>query len=124
MPNGRSGGFVIKTADLKELVKTVSDTAVVGKMVVHPLPRETVPNVPPTIRAGNAAEVTRFFEECPHDRVAVEEQDNKFYIIHLSNEPKLLWLLIGSESPIFPELRQRHAQWATDHPGWKGWVAF
>jgi len=124
MPNGRSGGFVIKTADLKELVKTVSDAAVVGKMVVHPLPHESVSNVPPTIRAGNAAEVTRFVQDCPHDRVGVEEQDNKFYIIHLSNEPKLLWLVIGPESPIFPELQRRHAQWATDHPGWKGWVAF
>jgi hypothetical protein len=114
MPNGRSGGFVIKTADLKELVKGVSDTAAVGHMVVVSLP----------IRAANAAEVTRFVEECPHDRVAVEEQDHKGYVIHLSNEPKLIWLLIGSESPIFLEIRQRHAQWMTEHPGWRGWVAF
>jgi len=26
MPNGRSGGFVIETEDLRELVKAVSDT--------------------------------------------------------------------------------------------------
>ncbi len=114
MPNGRSGGFVIKTADLKELVRTISDTTVVGKMAV----------LTPPIREANAAEVIRFVEECPHDRVAVEEQDNKFYILHLSNEPKLLWLVIGSESPIFLELQRRHVQWKTEHPGWKGWVAF
>ena len=114
MPNGRSGGFLIRTADLKELVKGVSNTAMVGQMVVLPLP----------IRAANAAEVTRFVEECPHDRVPVEEQDHKGYVIHLSNEPKLKWLLVGSESPIFLEIRRRHAQWMTEHPGWNGWVAF
>ena len=114
MPNGRSGGFLIKTADLRELVKTVSDTAVVGEMLVLHLP----------FRAANAAEVSRFVEECPDDHVPVEEQDHKFYIIRLSDEPKLLWLLVGSESPIFLELRQRHLQWATEHPGWKGWMGF
>ncbi len=101
---------MLKTADLKELVKTVPDTALVGKKVAHLLP----------IRAANAAEVTRLVEECPHDRVEVEEQDQKFYVIHFSNEPKILWLVIGPESPIFPEIRQRHAQWATEHPGRKG----
>ena len=114
MPNGRSGGFVIKTADLKEMVKAVSDAAVVGQMVVLRLP----------FRAANAAEVTRFVEECQHDRVAVEEQDHKGYVIHLSNEPKIIWLLVSSESPIFLEIRQRHGQWMTEHPGWKGWEAF
>ena len=114
MPNGRSGGFVIKTADLKEMVKAVSDAAVVGQMVVLRLP----------FRAANAAEVTRFVEECQHDRVAVEEQDHKGYVIHLSNEPKIIWLLVSSESLIFLEIRQRHAQWMNEHPGWKGWEAF
>jgi hypothetical protein len=114
MPNGRSGGFPIKTADLKVLVETVSDEVVVGKMVVLSEP----------IRAANAAEVTQFVEECPHDRVAVEEQDHKLYVIHLSNKPKLIWFVVGSESPIFLELRQRHAQWMTEHPAWIGWGAF
>ena len=114
MPNGRSGGFVINTADLKELVKTIPDETVVGQMVVLTSP----------IRAASAAEVIRFVEECPHDGVAVEEQDYTFYIVHLSNEPKLLWLVIGSESPIFLEFQRRHAQWKTEHPGWNGWVAF
>ena len=114
MPNGRSGGFMIETADLKELVKAVSDADVVGQMVL----------LRPPNRAANAAEVTRFVEECPHDRVAVEEQEHKFYIIHLSNEPKLIWLVVGSESPIYLEIQQRHAQWVAEHPDWKGWIAF
>jgi len=107
MPNGRSGGFVLTTADLKGLVRGVSDAAAVGKIVVRPLP----------IRTADAAEVAQFVEECPHDRVNVEEQDHKSYIIHLSDEPKFIWLVVGSESPIFLEIRQRHAQWMSEHPG-------
>src|SRR5580765_4510366 len=124
MPNGRSGGFVIKTADLKEMVKAVSDTAVVGQMVVLRAEAEVHEAVRLPFRAANAAEVTRFVEECQHDRVAVEEQDHKSYVIHLSNEPKIIWLLVSSESLIFLEIRQRHAQWMNEHPGWKGWEAF
>ena len=48
MPNGRSGGFPIERADLKELARTIAD--------------ETT-----------AKEVIHFFEVCPHRRVAVEE---------------------------------------------------
>ncbi len=114
MPNGWSGGFAMNGTDLKELLKAASDNAEIGKIVVHALP----------IRTVNAAEVIPFVEECPQDRVAVEEQDHKFYIIHLSEEPKLIWLVIGPESPIFLDIQQRHAQWMTEHPDWKGWIAF
>jgi hypothetical protein len=109
MPNGWSGAFAIKTADLKELVEAVSDTAVIGKVAVQLLP----------IREAKAEELARFIEECPHDRVEVEEQDHKFYIIHFSNEPKILWFVIGPESPIFQEIRQRRVQWASERPGRK-----
>ena len=78
MPNGRSGGFLIKTADLKELVKGVSNTAVVGQMVVLPLP----------IRAANASEVTRFVEECPHDRMALRANISETGLVLLINEQK------------------------------------
>jgi hypothetical protein len=110
MPNGWSGSFAIKAAELRELVKAVPGTTEIGKIVVYPLP----------IRAANAAEVTRFVEECPHDRVEVEEQEHTFYIIHFSNEPKILWLVIGPESPIFLAIRERHVQGTREHPGRKG----
>jgi hypothetical protein len=32
MPNGRSGGFVIETADLTQLVIVASDSATVGQL--------------------------------------------------------------------------------------------
>jgi hypothetical protein len=113
MPNGRSGGFVIETADLKQLVTTVSDTAVVGQLTTGLRPR-----------AASAAEISRCIEECPRDRIAVEEEDKTSYIIHITNEPDIIWLSVNSESPIFVQLRQRHARWMAEHPGWNGWIGF
>ena len=37
-------------------------------------------------------ELARSVEECPNDRIAVEEHDHLSYIIHLSNEPEAIWL--------------------------------
>jgi hypothetical protein len=113
MPNGRSGGFVIETAGLKQLVTAVSDTEVVGQLTTGLRPR-----------AASAAEVAQCIGECRQDRVAVEEQHNAFYIIHFSNDPDVVWLSVNSESPIFVELRRQHAQWMAEHPGWDGWIAF
>ena len=70
----------------------------------------------------NAAEVIRFLGEHAQDRVAVEEQDHAAYLIHIGEVAS--WVAVRSESPVFAELRQRHAQWMTDHPGWNGWIAF
>ena len=113
MPNGRSGGFVIETADLKQLVRAVSDTAVVGQLTIGLRPR-----------AASAADVVRCVGECRQDRVAVEEQHSALYIIHFRNDPDIMWLSVNSESPIFVELRLRHARWMAGHPGWDGWIAF
>ena len=113
MPNGRSGGFIMQTNDLKELIKAVSGTTFVGHLLVQGL----------TPRLGCASDVAPFVEECLQDRLAVEEQHHDSYIIHLSNEP-IRWLSVGSGSSLFPELRRRHAQWVAEHPGWNGWVAF
>src|SRR5258708_21265279 len=90
MPNGWSGGFAMNWTDLKELLKAASDNAEIGKIVVHALP----------IRTVNAAEVIPFVEECPQDRVAVEEQGHKIYIIHPRGEPKTKRLGNGPEVPI------------------------
>jgi hypothetical protein len=92
MPNGRSGGSLIQKADLKELINAVPDAAMVGQMFVYS----------PRIRPVNASEATRFAEQCPDDRVAVEEQDHKAYVIHLADEEsKFVWIVIGPESLYF-----------------------
>ena len=113
MPNGRSGGFVIETADLKRVVQSVSGDAVVGQLTTGSKPQ-----------AASAVDVARLLQECPRHRIAVEEQDRVFYIIHISNEPDTIWVVVRSDSPIFLELRSRQAQWMAEHPGWNGWVAF
>ena len=114
MPNGRSGGFVIEKADLKQIIKAFPDPTIVGKMRAYSS----------ALRPADALEVARLVNECPNDRIAVEEQDHAFYIIHLSNKPEIIWVMVGAETPLFPELRQRHARWTTAHPEWKGWIAF
>jgi hypothetical protein len=124
MPNGRSGGFVIEKADLKSLVEALPHSTVVGKIIALPMPLQPadVLEMPP--RPADALETARFIDECPNDRIAVEEQYHTDYIIHLSNEPKIIWLLVGSEAPVFLELRQRHQRWAAEHSDWNGWIAF
>jgi hypothetical protein len=114
VPNGRSGGFVIETSDLRQLVAAVAADTEVGLLATHLL----------RPRAASATEIAPYIQECPHDRVAVEEQDNKFYIIHLSNDPDIVWVVVHSASPIHAELRLRHAKWMSEHPGWPGWIAF
>jgi hypothetical protein len=110
MPNGRSGGFLIETADLKRLVQGVSAAAVVGKFTTGS-----------KFEAVHAKEIVRLIEQCPHDRLAVEELDHAFYVIHFSNEPKeIAWLMVGSTLPLFEELGSRHVEWMAGHPGWNG----
>lgn len=105
MPNGHSGGFVIEKADLKHLIQALPADTAVAKVTVRSSPLRTV----------TAAELARLVDECPHDRIEVEEQDHTFYVIHLRNKPELVWIMVASETPLFLELRQRHGQRATGH---------
>jgi hypothetical protein len=114
MPNGRSGGFLIERADLKHLVKALPDSTVAAKLIDDSL----------HVRPADAVEIARLVDECPNDHIDVEEQDHKYYIIHLRNEPNCIWIVVASETPLFPELLQRHSRWATEHPEWKDWIAF
>jgi hypothetical protein len=114
MPNGRSGGFVIEKADLGNLIKRFPDDTIVARVMEG----STRP------RLANALETTRIVNECPNDRIAVEEQDRAAYIIHLRNEPEIIWLAVFPDAPLFLELRQCHRQWATEHPDWKGLFGF
>jgi hypothetical protein len=120
MPNGRSGGFVIETADLEQLVQAVSSNGAIGKLLTSDLHQRQELGLQPV----QAEEIARLIEECPHRRFDVEEQDHAYYIVHISNEPNRVWVVISSQSPMFLELRDRHEQWMTDHPGWNGWMGF
>lgn len=113
MPNGRSGGFIMQTADLKGLIRALSGSTLVGHMLGHDLSN----------KSANALDVDPFVEACTQGSVAVEEQHHDSYIIHLGNKP-ITWISVTSGSPLFPELRQRHAQWMAEHPDWKDWMWF
>lgn len=119
MPNGRCGGFVIGRANLKQIVTAVPETAILGKLAIV---GKLINGL--RLRAVSAAEIDRLVDECPDDRVAVEEQDHTFYIIHLHIKPDHIRVSVTSESPIFAELRRRHTEWMVEQPGWDGWKAF
>jgi 7-keto-8-aminopelargonate synthetase-like enzyme len=93
MPYGRSGGFIISTTNLAELLKAVSATTAVG-MIFNSSPSPV-----------NAVDVVRFLRDHSHDRVAVEEQDHAAYIIHIGEVAS--WVFVRSDSPVFAELLQR-----------------
>ena len=115
MPNGRSGGFPIKTADLKEMVNAASADAPAG-MLFNPPPNSG-------FRPASRDEISRLIDGCAANQLAVEEHDHSSYVIHLGDSPTL-WLSVYADSPIFTALRQRHAEWQSEHPGWDGWLAF
>lgn len=113
MPNGRSGGFPIETIDLRRLVEASPESTPIGLLVDGDSePRHAV-----------AVEIVRLLEKCSEERVAVEEQDRAFYIVHISNEP-IVWVSVDSKSPIFVALREFHGRWNAANPNWKGWIGF
>lgn len=115
MPNGRSGGFLLETSELRRLVGQAS-VELPSTMLVDdsgPRPRET-----------DSKELLGLIEKCPFERVAVEEQDHSTYIVHLRNDPTPIWIVVFSKSPLLADLKQRHARWMVEHPNWNGWIAF
>jgi len=107
MPNGRSGGFKIEKGELSCLVKSLPAATLVAKIIV---PGSRVKPVDSQV-------LGRFVDECASHLIAIEEQDHKFYVIHLSEEPKLVWVMVGPEGLLFEELRGRHDQWTAGSAG-------
>ena len=98
MPNGHSGGFPIEVVALTALLESVRPQDVVGKLV------ESAPPLTPV----TATEVLRVLSGVTATTVPVEEQDHSFYIVHVTDKPRLMWLMVTSASPIFSGLRERH----------------
>jgi hypothetical protein len=108
MPNGHSGGFAIEASALKRLLRAVPETAPVGML--------TGDASDPRLRPVNATEVLHLVEKSPYERLSIEEQDHSFYIVHISDEPTLVWLSVKSDSPLFAVLALAHSQWKLEHP--------
>jgi hypothetical protein len=113
MPNGRSGGFLLETATLKQLIKDSSQVESVAIVV----------DGGPPLRPATASDLAPLIDGVKAERVGVEQQDGTSYVIHLSNEP-ILWIFVKSDSPLLVPLRQHHALWQAANPSWHGWIAF
>jgi hypothetical protein len=113
MPNGRSGGFLLKTADLKQLVAESSHAESIALLV----------DGGPPLRPVTAADLRPLIDSVKVKRVAVEEQDHRSYIIHISKEP-VLWIYVHSDSTLLAPLRERHTRWQRMHPLWRDWIGF
>ena len=100
MPNGRSGGFELDTADLKHLI-TSTLLSEVGALLA---------DGPGRPKPCSSADVAAAVERCQQAHVYIEEQDGAFYVIHLNDDP-ILWVVIRSGAPLLAPLRERHTEW-------------
>jgi hypothetical protein len=87
MPNGRSGGFILEKTELKNLVGAFPSATLVATKVEFT-----------RLRPLDTLEAGRLIDECRNDRIAVEEQDHTGYIVHLSNEPEIIWFGVVPDS--------------------------
>jgi len=98
MPNGRSGEFSIQKEKLEHILNALPSEAVIGTSIVSD--------------DLDVSAVSRMVIECPDDLIWVEEQDDRWYIIHLepiqANPPNPeTWVAVSPESPLFEEMRRQ-----------------
>ena len=109
MPNGRSDSFSVSRHDFEQLLNTMPTGAVVGQL-------RSGSEGDRSSRGLDALEARQLFAELPLDRVFVEEQYQKFYIIHLAKrEGATTWIVVREDSPLFAELRRHHAMGIARH---------
>jgi hypothetical protein len=94
MPNGRSGGFEIVRKELKSILESFPNDAVVGHSIHTSM---------------TAAEALALVEKHGKTKVGIEEQDGSWYIAHLST-----WIVVGRSSPLYESFRRCHARWLED----------
>jgi hypothetical protein len=108
MPNGRSGSLHIDKRELVGWLSGFAGTRIIGRALSSKATGRPAELSAEAVKAIVAA--------YPAERIAVEEHDRAAYVLHLyyplSMDPPdpERWILIGSESPLFRELRMRHEQ--------------
>src|SRR5262245_64583336 len=97
---------MIETADLRQLIQAIRNDAVVGKFSTGG-PFQDV----------HAVEMARYIQECPLERVPVEEHDDgAFFLIRFSDdESALTWVSVNSQSPMFQDLPRRNDESTRSH---------
>jgi hypothetical protein len=107
MPNGRSGSLFLNKVEFGNWLSSRDGQEIIG-LSFEPATRRP--------QAVSVETVVGMLATYPPDRIAVEEQDGRAYVIHIyhpfSLDPPDLkrWILIRPESPLFQELRRQHDQ--------------
>ena len=102
MPNGMSDHFVVKRAELEQLIRQFEGEIVLGKSKSCPI----------TVSA-----LGRLLQEWDGDETLVSEQDHTLFIVHFSRPDKYAdphvhrWMTVGEESPLYEGLRRCQSEW-------------
>jgi len=107
MPNGRTGGLDLSVTDLRTLLANYEAATTIGH-TLKPVPASTPNRQPVTV--ANVLEMLNVF---PGTRVWIEEQDHRWFIVHLDAEAHITsdpdidkWVVIMPESPIYSALKR------------------
>lgn len=109
MPNGRSASFNVSRHDFEQLLNTIPTGTLVGRLLSRPKGDRS-------FRAVDVLEVRQLFAEYPQDRIFVEEQDQSYYVIHLTKREEVAaWIVVRNDSPLFAGVRRCHSMWNSRH---------
>lgn len=109
MPNGRSASFNVSRNDFEQFLSTIPTSTLVGHL-------RSSAEGDCSSRALDALEARQLFADHLRDRVFVEEQYQKFYIIHVAKrERATMWIVVREDSPLFAELRRHLAMAVARH---------
>ena len=113
MPNGRSGGFRISTAQFRELLQGIPGETSIGSEFAED---ENV----------SASDLAQRLDQIGDDDLPVEEEDYSWYIAHLGTDCSD-WVTIEESSPLYGGFRQCHQQWiektyTTKSQSPRGWL--
>jgi len=109
MPNGRSGGFKVRSLELENLLGGFDDDVEVGRSLAAVRTARSMGATPVNLTVAGALAILREFER---SEVWIEEQDYSYYVIHFESDVEVpdseKWIIVDSRSPLFAPLRQRH----------------
>ncbi len=109
MPNGMSGCFKLSKRELSEQLVSLVPRQEIGYSL-RPRSAQGERQVPAR-NPADAARVLEMLEEFKGDDIFVEEQDQKYYVIHLDSDDHVdgsKWVMVRDTSPLFAFLRERH----------------
>jgi len=102
MPNGMSDHFVMKRAELDQLIRQFEGETVLGKRSSGPV---------------TASALSRLLQDWDGEETLISEQDYAWYIVHFSRPDKYAdphahrWMSVGEESPLYAGLKRCQAEW-------------